>query len=100
MSYQQKLLVERLLEAQWTALSAKVQTRVIGLVEENRQLKRLVGKLEKTTRRRYTKNPDGSRRYVSPTRWREDPGNRHGGNTDTPAMIFIKSFVGRKHYAQ
>jgi transposase len=51
MSHQQKCPVESLSAAEWAALSANVQTVVIGLVEENRQLKLTVNKLREQLRR-------------------------------------------------
>jgi transposase len=51
MSHQPKPPVESLSEAEWITLSANVQAVVIGLVEENRQLKLMVSKLEDQLRR-------------------------------------------------
>ena len=44
-------LVESLPEAEWTSLSSNVQRVVCGLVDENRQLKLMIAKLEEQLRR-------------------------------------------------
>src|SRR5437773_4765261 len=51
MSHQPKPPVESLSDAEWAALSANVQAVVIGLVEENRQLKLMVSQLQEQLRR-------------------------------------------------
>ncbi len=51
MSQQSKSPIEGLSETEWTALSANVQTVVSRLVEENRQLKLTISKLEEQLRR-------------------------------------------------
>src|SRR5262249_12519401 len=51
MSHQQKPPIESISEAEWTALPAHGQAVVIGLVEENRQLRLTISKLEEQLRR-------------------------------------------------
>ena len=51
MSYEPKSPVANLSEAEWAALSMNAQAVVIGLVNENRQLKLTVSKLEEQLRR-------------------------------------------------
>src|SRR5512140_1890176 len=56
MSAQQKSPIANLSDAEWATLSTKVQTVVIGLVDENRQLKLTVSKLEEQLRRNSRKS--------------------------------------------
>ncbi len=51
MSSPQKPPIESLSEAEWAALSTNVQAVVIGLVDENRQLRLTISKLEEQLRR-------------------------------------------------
>ncbi len=51
MSHPQRSPVESLAEAEWDALPAKVQAVITGLVDENRQLRLAVGKLQEQLRR-------------------------------------------------
>src|SRR5512143_1768232 len=51
MSYQQNPPVESLSQSEWASLSANAQAVVIGLVEENQQLKLMVSKLQEQFRR-------------------------------------------------
>jgi hypothetical protein len=51
MNASQKPPIESLSEAEWTALPVKAQAVITGLVEENRQLKLTIAKLEEQLRR-------------------------------------------------
>ena len=83
MSHPQKSPIESVSEAEWTALPATVQGVVIGLVDENRQLRLTIAKLEEQLRRNSRSSSQPPSQDKAEQKSAEDevtrPARRRGG---------------------
>ena len=87
MNFPHKPPIESISEAEWSALPTNVQTVVRGLVDENRQLKLTIAKLEEQLRR----NSQNSSQPPSHTNQNRNQFRKQGyvrpdGEVDKPGM--------------